>query len=178
MQPTTIVASVQNAHITSLRFSLLISLILCVSIVSAQPGRNSRPIVLNPEDTAAFAHAPSGFDQVREGILRGRTDSVQYASSSVGSTRKLLIYTPPGFTPQKKYPVLYLMHGIGGDEKEWYKYCAPNVILDNLYADHRIVAMIVVFPNGRAMKNDSSGGDIFTPEKIKAFGDFEKDLLT
>lgn len=121
--------------------------------------------------------APSGFDVVRDGISRGKLDTVQYSSKTVGTTRKALVYTPPGFSKSKKYPVLYLLHGIGGDEKEWLNGANPHVILDNLYADKKLEPMIVVMPNGRAMKNDRAVGNIFDGEKIQAFATFEKDLL-
>ena len=72
---------------------------------------------------------------------------------------------------------MYLLHGIGGDEKEWLNGGQPQVILDNLYADNKIEPMIVVMPNGRAMKDDRATGNIMAPEKVQAFADFEKDLL-
>ncbi|GAB4016512.1 hypothetical protein GCM10028808_45200 [Spirosoma migulaei] len=122
--------------------------------------------------------APKGFDQVRSGIATGKLDSVQYASKTVGTTRKALVYTPPGFNKKKKYPVLYLLHGIGGDEKEWLKGGNPQVILDNLYAEGKLEPMIVVMPNGRAMKDDRAVGNIFDKDKVEAFATFEKDLLT
>ena len=121
--------------------------------------------------------APAGFDVVREGIAHGKLDSVSYKSKTVGQSRKALVYTPPGFKKGKKYPVLYLLHGIGGDEKEWLKGGNPPAILDNLYADKKLEPMIVVMPNGRAMKDDRAIGNIFDSLKIKAFADFEKDLL-
>ena len=58
------------------------------------------------------------------------------------------VYTPPGYSTEKKYPVLYLLHGIGGDETEWQRFASPNVMLDNLLADGKVVPMIVVMPNG------------------------------
>jgi Enterochelin esterase and related enzymes len=100
-------------------------------------------VVLNPDDKPAFAAAPEGFDIIRENISHGKIDSVEYISKTVGTKRKMLIYTPPGFLTDKKYPVLYLLHGIGGDHLEWYKNGSPQVILDNLYADKKIVPMIV-----------------------------------
>jgi enterochelin esterase-like enzyme len=87
------------------------------------------------------------------------------------------VYTPPGYSRRKKYPVLYLLHGIGGDEKEWLNGGKPQVILDNLYAENKIEPMIVVMPNGRAMKDDRATGNIFDSSKVKAFATFEKDLL-
>ena len=96
-----------------------------------------------------FKHAPQGFDTLRAGIQQGEIDTVYYMSKTVGTTRKAVIYTPPGFSKDKKYPVLYLLHGIGGDEKEWLNGGQPQVILDNLYAENKIEPMIVVIPNGR-----------------------------
>jgi enterochelin esterase-like enzyme len=121
--------------------------------------------------------APTGFDQVRSGFHTGKIDTIQYKSTTVGTTRKALIYTPPGYQKKKKYPVLYLLHGIGGDEKEWLKGASPQVILDNLYAEKKIEPMIVVMPNGRAMKDDRAVGNVFDKDKIEAFATFEKDLL-
>lgn len=155
----------------------IVSVIAMVNAANAQPPRQQQPIVLAADDTAMLQHAPDGFDKKRDNIQRGKTDSVTYHSSTVGTTRRLLVYTPPGYSPNKKYPVLYLLHGIGGTEKEWYKYSEPDVILDNLYADGKIVPMIVVFPNGRAMVHDADTGNIFSPGKVAAFANFENDLL-
>lgn len=117
-----------------------------------------------------------GFDTVRE-VPHGKVDTLIYDSKTVGAKRKTTIYTPPGFSKNKKYPVLYLLHGIGGDEKEWLNGGKPQVILDNLYADGKIEPMIVVMPNGRAMKDDRATGNIMAPDKVQAFATFESDLL-
>jgi enterochelin esterase-like enzyme len=122
-------------------------------------------------------HAPTGFDSVNTNIPHGKIDSFNYNSSTVGATRKSLIYTPPGYSKKKKYPVLYLLHGIGGDEKEWFVNGHPEVILDNLYAQGKVEPMIVVLPNGRAMKDDRATGNIFDSAKVAAFSTFEMDLL-
>ena len=66
-------------------------------------------------------HAPAGFDVFQPDIPHGKIDTVLYPSRTVGVNRKTLIYTPPGYSKKTKYPVLYLLHGIGGDEKEWLK---------------------------------------------------------
>lgn len=121
--------------------------------------------------------APAGFDSLRTGIANGKIDSITYESKTVGTKRRALIYTPPGFSKKNKYPVLYLLHGIGGDEKEWLRGGKPQVILDNLYADNKIGPMIVVMPNGRAMKDDRAVGNVFDSAKVQAFATFEKDLL-
>lgn len=144
---------------------LIASTFLCLSVIPAF----SQDIVKK---------APAGFDTLRAGIQHGKIDSITYISNTVGTQRKALVYTPPGFSAKKKYPVLYLLHGIGGDEKEWLNGGKPQMILDNLYADGKIAPMIVVLPNGRAMKDDRAIGNIMAPDKVQAFATFEKDLLT
>src|SRR6185436_11971975 len=118
-----------------------------------------------------------GFDSLRNGISNGKIDTITYESKTVGTSRRALIYTPPGYSKKIKYPVLYLLHGIGGDEKEWLNGGKPQVILDNLYAENKLEPMIVVMPNGRAMKDDRAIGNIFDSVKVQAFATFEKDLL-
>jgi enterochelin esterase-like enzyme len=121
--------------------------------------------------------APQGFDSLRSDIAHGEIDTIRYASTTVGTTRRALIYTPPGYSKNKKYPVLYLLHGIGGDEKEWLNGGKPQVIFDNLYGEKKMEPMIVVMPNGRAMKDDRALGNIFDSAKVQAFATFERDLL-
>jgi len=132
--------------------------------------------VCNAQNTEMLA--PKGFDAYAATIAHGSIDTITYNSKTVGTNRKALVYTPPGFSKKNKYPVLYLLHGIGGDEKEWFNQGAPNIILDNLYAQGKLRPMIVVLPNGRAMKNDRADGNIMAPDKVEAFSTFEKDLLT
>lgn len=120
---------------------------------------------------------PTGYDTYQRDIAHGKVTTVTYHSTTVGVDRQTLIYTPPEYSEDKKYNVLYLLHGIGGDEREWYTNARPQTILDNLYAAGKLEPMIVVLPNCRAMVNDDPTGDIFDPEKVKAFETFEFDLL-
>src|SRR5262245_56921066 len=113
----------------------------------AQPGGGK-----TDDKAEKFPAPPKGFDAKRDGIDRGKLETVEYDSKTVGVKRKAQVYTPPGYSKDKKYPVLYLLRGIGGDEKEWTRGGVANVILDNLYADKKLVPMIVVLPNGRASK--------------------------
>jgi enterochelin esterase-like enzyme len=158
----------------------IVAIVLTLASITAlgqQPQRPQQPpISLAPDDKPAFAPAPAGFDARREGIARGRAEMVEYESKIVGTRRKALVYTPPGYSPTGQYPVLYLLHGIGGDETEWQRGGAPETILDNLFADKKAVPMIVVMPNGRAQPNDRAEGDVF--RSAPAFAVFEKDLLT
>ena len=133
------------------------------------------PIVLGPDDKPLFAEPPAGFDVTRDGIPRGTLALVEYESKTVGTRRRMQVYTPPGYSKRRKYPVLYLLHGIGGDETEWQRFVAPNVMLDNLLAEKKTVPMIVVMPNGRAQPNDRAEGNIY--QHAPAFARFERDLL-
>jgi len=91
-----------------------------------EPGTPSRPSV------------PNG-----PGIPSGRLDTIRYASKTVGAERRALVYTPPGFSSEQMYPVLYLLHGIGGDEFEWLNQGNPHIILDNLYAENKLKVILV-----------------------------------
>ncbi len=137
--------------------------------------RGGQPIVLGPDDKPAFPRAPEGFDKAREGIAHGKIEIAEYDSTTVGNKRKTLVYLPPGYSTDAKYPVLYLLHGIGGDEEEWHRNGHPEVILDNLIADKKAVPMIVVLPKGRAQKNDRAEGNVMA--SAPAFANFEQDLL-
>jgi enterochelin esterase-like enzyme len=119
--------------------------------------------------------APQGFDVKRDGIERGKVDAVEYDSPTVGGKRPMLIYTPPGYSTERRYPVLYLLHGIADDERGWYRKGSADVILDNLAADGKVVPMIVVMPNGRAAKGLTAGAP--RDRQFEAFAAFGDDLL-
>ena len=133
------------------------------------------PIELGPDDKQTFADPPNSIVEKRDGITRGKLEMIDYESKTVGTTRKMNVYTPPGYSGDKKYPVLYLLHGIGGDETEWQRFTTPDVLFDNLIADAKATPMIVVMPNGRAQKNDRAEGNVFA--SAPAFEKFERDLL-
>lgn len=138
-------------------------------------GGFSGSIVLGPDDKPAFADPPAGIDAKREDIPHGKLEMIEYDSKTVGTRRKIQVYTPPGYLKDKKYPVLYLLHGIGGDETEWERFAHPHIMLDNLLAEQKVVPMIVVMPNGRAQKNDRAEGNVMA--SAPAFANFERDLL-
>jgi enterochelin esterase-like enzyme len=137
----------------------------------------AHPIVLADDDVRVFPEAPEGYRTPRADIPHGRIETFEYDSSVTGTRRKANVYLPASYSPERKYPVLYLLHGIGGDPYEWTGYVKADVILDNLIADGKAVPMIVVLPNGRAMADDRAVGNPFTPEKAASFGAFEGDLI-
>jgi enterochelin esterase-like enzyme len=118
---------------------------------------------------------PEGFDKWREGIEYGEYKEVEYYSETTGNTRKCFVYTPPNYDESNSYPVLYLLHGIGGTHTEW-SFGNPNEIISNLIAASEAPPMIVVVPNVRAMHDDRMPANIFSPENIAAFDNFINDL--
>jgi MYXO-CTERM domain-containing protein len=92
---------------------------------------------------------PSGFDQRKNDIPHGALEAVTYPTENFGMQRAT-VYTPPGYSEAQQYPVLYLHHGIGGDEKVWTNGSegeADNV-MDFLYSENKAKPMIVVMPDG------------------------------
>jgi enterochelin esterase-like enzyme len=133
------------------------------------------PIELGPDDEQTYPDPDDSIVAKRKDIPHGKLEMIEYESKTVGTTRKLNVYTPPGYNADKKYPVLYLLHGIGGDETEWQRFATPNVMLDNLIAEGKAEPMIIVMPNGRAQKNDRAEGNVMAA--APAFAVFERDLL-
>ena len=83
-------------------------------------------------------------------VPHGTVSKVWYPSATAGFDRRLTVYTPAGYenNPKMKYPVLYVLHGIGGDEDAWVTQGRATQILDNLIARGEAKPMIVVFTNG------------------------------
>jgi enterochelin esterase-like enzyme len=113
----------------------------------------------------------------------GNISQVWYESPSLGLDRRMYVYTPPGYESGKdSYPVLYLLHGAGGDEDAWTSLGRANLILDNLIASGKSKAMIVVMTNGNAWQTSSlrnaPGIGTITRENFAQYqGKFEKSLV-
>ena len=88
-------------------------------------------------------------------VEHGDVAHVWYNSPQLGLKRRMSIYTPPGYDKGKAYPVLYLLHGAGGDEEAWLTLGRTAQIMDNLIALGKAKPMIVVMPNGNA--SDDAG---------------------
>jgi enterochelin esterase-like enzyme len=119
--------------------------------------------------------APVGFDCRKGSAPHGKVETVEYDSKTVGIRRQMLVYTPPGYLPDRKYPVLYLLHGIADDERAWCDRGSADVILDNLFTANKAIPMILVMPNGCAvpyLEAKASGEEVFN-----AFAAFEGELL-
>ena len=132
---------------STLKAALAIAVGLTAAAALSQPPGGGAP---QPRPDATLAPAPNGFDARREGVPAGRIERVEFDSKVTGGKRPASVYLPPNYSADNKYPVLYLLHGIGGNETHWPGPGSAGVILDNLIADGKAVPMIVVMPNGRA----------------------------
>lgn len=129
-------------------------------------------------DLALLALFFTLFANVQWGTIR----KVEYHSSTFSTERKVVIYLPPGYSRQARYPVLYLLHGAGGDETTWQREGSVQAILDSLYAQKRIVPMIVVMPNcfvppDRAELHAEGRAKRATRRGVEMGEAFEDDLL-
>jgi enterochelin esterase family protein len=97
---------------------------------------------------------PGGDYYEAKDVPHGEVRSLWYHSKVTGSLRRAIVYTPPGYDADagRRYPVLYLQHGAGEDERGWTTQGRANFILDNLIAAGKAVPMLVVMDNGYARK--------------------------
>ena len=97
-----------------------------------------------------FVLDPKGDSPVAvHDVPHGEVRAVWYDSPTLGMKRRMMIYLPPGYEESRqKYPVLYLLHGTGGDETVWLEQGHAAQVFDNLIANGQAEPMIVVMPNG------------------------------
>ena len=99
--------------------------------------------------TLSTAKDDKGWYYETHDTPHGSVSKVWYDSPTLGAKRRMTVYTPAGYEDSKaKYPVLYLLHGSGGDEDAWSELGRTVQILDNLIAEGQAKPMIVVMPNG------------------------------
>jgi enterochelin esterase family protein len=112
-------------------------------------------------------------------VSHGTLTHIWYDSPSLRMKRRALVYTPPGYeTGEVRYPVLYLLHGSGGDEDDWSSFGRAPEIADNLIASGRMKPTIIVMPNGN--ENQSASPDYVTLPASPpghSSGPFAQDLL-
>lgn len=123
-----------------------------------------------------------------QNVPHGTVTRCWYDSPKLDSPRRITIYTPPGYEGNTdKYPVFYLLHGMGGDEEAWMALGRASQILDNLIAQGKAKPMIVVMPNGHTSntaapgesdkgfyKPDMRTPDVFSGDMEANFGDIIK----
>jgi len=114
---------------------------------------------------------PQSLSYEVQRVPHGSVTKRWYASKGLQEDRRLTVYTPPGYESNKgKYPVLYLLHGMGGDEEAWMPLGRASQILDNLIAAGKAKPMIVVMPNGHTSNAAAPG------ESAKGF--YKIDMMT
>ncbi|MFB6456920.1 alpha/beta hydrolase [Chitinophaga sp. Hz27] len=123
----------------------LFAAILFIAVGHSCPAQNVKTVSAEPITT--LPAPPAGFNMQRDSIAHGKLSIVQYDSKTLGKRREMSVYTPPGYSPAKKYPVIYLLHGIGADYRQWTEWCQADNIADNLIADGKMKPVIIVFPN-------------------------------
>jgi len=120
------------------------------SVLTADP--NNTYIFANERFKRSMVDVPGDQPLIHalQNVPHGKLRYCYYKSATLGTTRTLLVYTPPGFNPneKKKYPVLYLIHGGSDTEETWTKVGRANLIADNLIAQGKAKAMIIVMPYG------------------------------
>lgn len=119
---------------------------------------------------------PADYAEIKDGVVYGEVKEITYDSKTTGTKRKANVILPAGYSEEKKYPVLYLLHGIGGDHNEWIDGGAATVLY-NMMAAGETKELIAVVPNVRTRANDSANpDDIYTMEHFKSFDNFINDL--
>ena len=119
---------------------------------------------------------PAGFDSRKNGIAYGQMNEISFYSTTTENERKAKIILPARYDKAMKYPVLYLLHGIGGDENEWLG-GNPNEVISNLVAEGKAKEMIIVIPNIRARhKSVETPPAFFSVEHFQEFDNFLNDL--
>ena len=100
-------------------------------------------------------------------VPHGTLSRVWYDSPTLGQQRRMTVYLPAAYDGQKAFPVMYLLHGHGGDETAWGDLGRASQIMDNLIAEGKCVPMIVVMPNGNPTCNAAPGWwheGMYTPD--------------
>jgi enterochelin esterase family protein len=116
------------------------------------------------------------------GAPAGELKRLEYRSARFGEARELWVYTPPGYnrTRARRYPVLYLLHGVGSDARAWGTAGRVNLILDNLLASGAVEPMLVVMPLGYGFPNARARSrEMLSPatDQLAVAREFEASLI-
>lgn len=122
-------------------------------------------------------NTPSDFDQTKNGVTYGTVKDITYYSYIAGMNRNAKVILPPNYNKNKKYPVLYLLHGIGGSENEWLD-GKPNEIISNMIAAGTCKEMIMVLPNQCVRKNNEANPEYLSLEQFKMYNRMADELKT
>ena len=113
------------------------------------------------------AHPPALWDL--QDIPHGTLHQHTYKSKAMGTWRRLVVYTPPGVSSQRRLPVLYLAHGFSDNEATWSAHGKANWILDALIASKKALPMIIVMPDAHAIPPTGGTWEEYATSNTKAF---------
>ena len=149
---------------------------ICAALMLCIIGTYMNTAVLNAKSEEEY-DVPVGFMNEKPGTDYGEIKDIQYDSNATNSTRKAKIILPAGYDPDKQYPVMYLLHGIGGNETTLYNENVTYVI-GNAICEGAAKEMIVVLPNVCANETGTppADADFFSLEHYKAYDNFLNDL--
>ena len=100
-------------------------------------------------------------------VPHGAVATVSYYSTLGQTERRMTVYTPPNYNNHRGYPVLYLMHGAGGNDTDWIVNMRANFILDNLIAQHKVKPMIIVMPDTNVGSTGGLNGSVTADQFIQ-----------
>ena len=161
------------------KMNLFISIVLIIAGQVCRAQTNSASF--KADSIPTFPDPPAGYNVQRNNVSHGKLTVVRYDSKTIGKLREMSVYTPPGYSADRKYPVLYLLHGLGQDYRQWTEWCQADNIVDNLIADGKMQPVIMVFPNCDAkltVTDTSAAGRSGRADNFEGYGKpFEEDLL-
>ena len=148
-----------------------IFLVMSVVVAAAVPAVANAQAPQSPQ-----SQAPA-YLAVRP-VPHGTVKAHAYKSKSLGTDRKVVVYTPPDYDKSSnRYPVLYLLHGAGSTETSWTDRGKAHVILDNLIADGKLKPLVVVMPFGYAFARAAGAGRGDATENKQQREGFQRDLF-
>jgi enterochelin esterase family protein len=117
----------------------------------------------------AIVPGPDASNYQINDVPHGQATEVWYPSPTLKMTRRMTVYTPPGYeTGKDRYPVFYLLHGGGGDEEAWSDMGRAPEIFDNLIAQGKMVPTIVIMGNGNIWQASSPNSLTTTPNGMES----------
>lgn len=111
----------------------------------------------------------------KKDVAQGRLEEISYSSKVIGEERKANVYLPAGYTSDKQYPVVYMIHGIGCDKGQWVGLSMANII-NNMIASGEVGPFVAVLPSVIPSADHMTPGNALSAENIKAFSDFKEEF--
>ena len=132
-----------------------------------------------PDENGMYAKCPSNYRVKRAGVEYGTFVHGTYYSEYCGRERGYTVMLPPGYTEEKKYPVIYLLHGIFGDENSFAGDASNQIpaLIGNMIADGLCEEFILVCPAMFASSDETAQAPGFTGEAMVPYDRFPKELV-